>query len=221
MLGSLYRSDRGATAIEYAIIAGLIGLGLVGSLVTTRGSLRAVFGGAGSQMGAATAAGPSAPLVSTAGTTQGDYWNAKGLLSATKVKDGQDNFRYTFTYSDGSSVIYVTNPYYPLERYVSTSDAALSQTKSYSYYSDGAFKSYSYSQFTDSTYSKYQQGDSTISTNFNYSPGGVPSQYNILTFDSNGNNTGSRYVTPSAGLDAGFSDMRSTLDVFQVASGKI
>jgi Flp pilus assembly pilin Flp len=43
-VGRSWQNSAGATAIEYAIIAGLIGLGLVGSLVTTRGSLSAVFG---------------------------------------------------------------------------------------------------------------------------------------------------------------------------------
>jgi Flp pilus assembly pilin Flp len=38
------RQDRGATAIEYAIIGALIGIGLVGSLLGTKGSLNQVFG---------------------------------------------------------------------------------------------------------------------------------------------------------------------------------
>lgn len=218
---SLRRSDRGATAIEYAIIAGLIGLGLVGSLVTTRGSLRAVFGAAGSQMGSATAASPSAPLVSTAGTPQGDYWNAKGLVSATKAKDGQDNLRATFTYADGSSVVYITHPDRPLERYVATSDTALAQTKSYAYHSDGSFKIYTTNQYTDSSFTKMQQGESSVQTNLNYSSNGNPTKYNVLSFDANGANTGSSLVSPTTSLNAGFSDMRSTLDVFQSAAAKL
>lgn len=40
----LKRNDRGATAIEYGLIAGLIGLGLVGALASTRSSLKKDFG---------------------------------------------------------------------------------------------------------------------------------------------------------------------------------
>lgn len=40
----LKRNDRGATAIEYGLIAGLIGLGLVAALTSTRGSLNKDLG---------------------------------------------------------------------------------------------------------------------------------------------------------------------------------
>ena len=86
--------ERGATAIEYAIIAGLIGLGLVGSLVATRGSLSTVFGTASSQMGSANQAGASAPLPGRAG-----YWSSKGLVSQST-----SGTNTTFRYGDGSVV---------------------------------------------------------------------------------------------------------------------
>lgn len=101
-MAHLKRDDRGATAIEYAIIAGLIGLGLVGSLVTTRGSLSAIFGTAGSQMAsgvgsssAPVASGPQAaqnPLVQT--------WSTKTIASTTLDTDGTRRVSYT----DGSSL---------------------------------------------------------------------------------------------------------------------
>ena len=37
------RDESGATAIEYALIAGIIGLGIVAVLIAVRGDLSAVF----------------------------------------------------------------------------------------------------------------------------------------------------------------------------------
>jgi pilus assembly protein Flp/PilA len=103
----LSRAQQGATAIEYAIIAGLIGLGLVGSLVTTRGSLSAIFGTAGSQMSSAasaTASGGSAGGGAAAGpvtaTSRAQYWQGKTI--ASKTVSGNTNMT-SFTYTDGSS----------------------------------------------------------------------------------------------------------------------
>ena len=88
------KSDRGATAIEYAIIAGLIGLGLVGSLVTTRGSLSSVFGTASSNMSSASTGpvdlGPRA-----------SYWQGKTLTSTVNGTNA-NGATTTYTYSDGS-----------------------------------------------------------------------------------------------------------------------
>lgn len=44
--------ERGATAVEYGLIAGLIALGILGSLVTTRSSLNANFNSISSRVGA-------------------------------------------------------------------------------------------------------------------------------------------------------------------------
>ena len=102
----LCRAQRGATAIEYAIIAGLIGLGLVGSLVATRGSLSAIFGTAGSQMNSAASgtssgsgSGSSAAAPVTA-TSRAQYWQGKTLVS--KTVSSNTNLT-TFSYSDGSN----------------------------------------------------------------------------------------------------------------------
>lgn len=109
---SLRQSDRGATAIEYAIIAGLIGLGLVGSLVTTRGSLSAVFGTAGSQMSSATvdgspASGATNPgfgsLTGTSNSARAGYWQAKTLAAApTKTVEGPKT-TWSYAFTDGTT----------------------------------------------------------------------------------------------------------------------
>ena len=113
----LVRSDRGATAIEYAIIAGLIGLGLVGSLVTTRGSLSAIFGTAGSQMasgvattssgGLAVTPAPQRAVAAASTSSRAPLWNAK-TLTGKAVTYGADGMSKTttFTYADGAKGAY-------------------------------------------------------------------------------------------------------------------
>lgn len=98
IMRSLKRSQSGATAIEYAIIAGIIGLGLVGSLVATRGSLSGIFGTAGSSMasgvaGDASASSPRAP-----------FWGAKTLTGAPAVVTSGTNKQTVYTYTDGTQV---------------------------------------------------------------------------------------------------------------------
>lgn len=110
VLPRLIRSDRGATAIEYAIIGALIGIGLIGSLVTTKGSLSAIFGTASSQMGSASASGTLAPSL---GQT---LWGLKTLTSTSVIPTGGTRnpdgslqggqVQYQFAYSDGSFVEY-------------------------------------------------------------------------------------------------------------------
>ena len=105
----LRRAERGATAIEYAIIAGLIGLGLVGSLVATRGSLSAIFGVAGSQMSSGTSAsgGASVPLhPPVAVSPNAGAWAAKTIVSQTATNVSAAGGTYSFTFSDGSIVNY-------------------------------------------------------------------------------------------------------------------
>lgn len=97
---SLKHDTRGATAIEYAIIAALIGVGLIASLVSTRGSLSAIFGTAGSQMtsGTSSSAAPAEDLTTPTFASRKAYWDAKTLTGKTV------NGQATYTYSDGSSV---------------------------------------------------------------------------------------------------------------------
>lgn len=95
----LWRGEHGATAIEYAILAGLIGLGLVGSLVTTRGSLSAVFGTASSQIGSA---GSDTSVASNA-------WASKTLVGPPTKQTYQKTVSWTYQYTDGSSAIFYRN----------------------------------------------------------------------------------------------------------------
>ncbi len=100
----LTRADSGATAIEYAILASLVGLGIVGSLVTTRTSLSSVFGTASSQMASSTSAsatapsgGTSAPSGAPSGSERAAYFQAKVLNTSSRSADTT-----SFRYNDGS-----------------------------------------------------------------------------------------------------------------------
>lgn len=110
------RSDQeGATAVEYGLIVGLIALGIIGSLITTKGSLNAVFGSVSSQMGSSTSGSTAAgnPVTSqrviTAASTsaRAPYWNAKTLLQKQVTNPTATSQLTTFTYTDGSSGSYL------------------------------------------------------------------------------------------------------------------
>lgn len=100
-LRDLHRDERGANAIEYAIIAALIGVGLIGSLVTTRGSLSSIFGVASSQM-ASSDAGTSAPRTST--SPRASYWQGKTLSGSPVTKTSGSQQQTVYTYADGTQV---------------------------------------------------------------------------------------------------------------------
>jgi pilus assembly protein Flp/PilA len=101
--GALRRSERGATAIEYAIIGALIGIGLVGSLIGTKTSLNAVFGVASSQMASGTKSGTSmvVPPSANAGA-----WAARTLTSTTVTAQSATGKTIRYTFADGTIVDY-------------------------------------------------------------------------------------------------------------------
>ncbi len=104
------QATSGATAIEYALLASLIGLGIVGSLVTTKGSLSSVFGTASTNMSSATS-GSAGGAAATPGQA---IWGSKGApqtvvsaWGAVLKPDGTvfgGRLEYEFTYDDGSFV---------------------------------------------------------------------------------------------------------------------
>ena len=99
--------DHGATAIEYAIIAGLIGLGLVGSLVTTRGSLSAIFGTASSQMSSGVSgAGASGGSAGSTAPAIGSWANKTLVGPPTKTVYDANMTYWTFAYTDGSQAVF-------------------------------------------------------------------------------------------------------------------
>jgi Flp pilus assembly pilin Flp len=113
MKSVIFRSESGATAIEYAIIGALIGIGLIGSLVGTKTSLAAVFGTAATQMASGTNAssGPLSTAAGSPGVAKLDY-ASKGRYLTKKTYTGCDlgicgaSPESDYTFSDGSSLGY-------------------------------------------------------------------------------------------------------------------
>lgn len=109
--GRLCRSESGATALEYALIGALIGLGLVGALATTKGSLSAVFGVAASQMDpAASGYGSGSGSAGTAPVAKpipsDPTWSSKTLKSYARSVSPTGAAVTNFTYTDGTHVGY-------------------------------------------------------------------------------------------------------------------
>lgn len=134
-LRRIRRDERGANAIEYALIAGLIGIGLIGSLVTTRGSLSAIFGVASSKM-ASSDAGTGSSGGGTGGSTAqaNPAFANKTLTNRTSVGRVWGATQYDYTYSDGSTATYYTASAYRGSYYnanATMTDAATG--KSYTY----------------------------------------------------------------------------------------
>lgn len=86
-------ADHGATAIEYSLIAGIVALGLISTLVTTRTSLSTTYQTVATDM----SMGVSPPLFANKGTP------TRSVLSRPW---GQT--LYTYTYPDGSTAQYAT-----------------------------------------------------------------------------------------------------------------
>ncbi len=97
----LRNHQSGATAIEYGLIAGLIALGIVGSLVGTKGSLNGIFNATSSGMAQATASHPKPPA-----STHASYWAAKTLVSMVPSNVSSTGGTYKYTYSDNTIVTY-------------------------------------------------------------------------------------------------------------------
>lgn len=103
-LGVLRRSERGATAIEYALIAGLLGIGLLGSLVGTKTSLNAIFGVVSTQMGSASSdSTANAGLVLNPNNIRSAYWAAKTVATGPIHTSSSRTDTWTTTFTDGSS----------------------------------------------------------------------------------------------------------------------
>ena len=209
---SLHCDQRGATAIEYAIIAGLIGLGLVGSLVTTRGSLSAVFGTASTQMGSAaglnpgsSGSGPAAPAVPvpkfTANSPRAAFWNAKTLAGPVESGSTSDGAYKTYRFTDGTTVTYSDG--YPYDRVVERSGDV-----SYAY----LFDSNNGRVFQGDIY-HYAPGTDVVRTHefANPTTGSITETY-LNTYPSNGSSQ--VRGTPSAEFTSVTANMYEDLTVF-------
>ena len=94
---TLRKSQDGATAIEYSLIAGLIALGIVGSLTGTKTSLNQTMSKVSSGL-VQSDGSPAAPAVST--------WASKTLTS--RALGGLNQSSMYYTYEDGSTSFQAT-----------------------------------------------------------------------------------------------------------------
>ncbi len=95
-------AESGATAIEYGLIAGLIALGIVGSLVGTRGSLNSVYGAASSGLGQSTT--PDTPgLNFNPANSRTSYWAGKTVKSGPTYSSNANSEFWLTTFTDGST----------------------------------------------------------------------------------------------------------------------
>lgn len=79
------RDDEGVTAIEYGLIAALIGVAIVGGATILGDELNAMFEDVGGQLQEATADGGSS---TTSSTTSGDTSTTSGDTSTTTTSGG-------------------------------------------------------------------------------------------------------------------------------------
>lgn len=147
----LSREDHGATAIEYGLIAGLIALGIVGSLVATKGSLNSVLGLTSTQMGSATAT-PAAPtgLVFDANNVRSPYWAGKTVLSGPIHTSGTRTDSWETKFTDGSSATITIYKDAPLT-YEVTREANTLYSIQTSYY-NGVLDSVNATKYSDATW---------------------------------------------------------------------
>lgn len=114
------RDESGATAVEYGLIGALLALGLVGALVTTKGSLNADYTCIASYIGNQ-AATPCAAKSATVGPTsqraiapassssRASYWGAKTLATKTVTNPTANSQLTQFTFTDGTTGSYLAN----------------------------------------------------------------------------------------------------------------
>lgn len=175
--------QRGATAIEYALIAGLIGLGLIASLVTTRGSLAGVFGTASNQMGSA-----SEP-VAQGSIDRPTFWSSK--TQSQPVENGGTYMRFRFT--DGS-VVLITKSY---PRTFSVEDPSSFTKYNLTVNSSGNMEYFLTRNYTDSSFSTLVRQENTDGGSGNWSSDGKPLSYSFTQYENGLSTASGTNVSPT------------------------
>jgi pilus assembly protein Flp/PilA len=168
------RDDRGANAIEYALLAALIGIGLIGSLNVTRSSLSAIFGMAASKMANSDAGSAASGGTTTAPVSTVDF-ALKTQTSAIKKTNSIGATEYDYTYSDGSTVVYTLSSVYQGDYYPENIVFKDAVTKNQYQYAPGQ---------VDSTSGQNMTQAFTVSTYYN--DGNIKSATRYTTFSADG-----------------------------------
>lgn len=197
------RTDLGgATAIEYAIVAGLIGLGLIGSLVATRGSLSAVFGTTSSRV--ASAEGDSS---SEAQSAVAAYWSKKTISTTSVDANGMRTIHYT----DGSQATIQTNRAAPYNTFLETRDYATNQSISYAWDANKLTTSYYVWTYKDIATNVVSTIERANAESFN---AGVPVTTGKIVYDANGANPTTTISAPSQNYVNGIPVAQDTMRYF-------
>lgn len=186
---SLRQSVQGGAAIEYALIASVIALGIIGSLITTKGSVNGVFGKIAGQVGSAMTTGQPSAMAT--------YWANKGLVNTQKTlvtNQYGSSYDYVFTFADGSRVTASTQQSQPSNYWgiqFSASDAAMNQSR-YEYYDHSG--NLNYFQISNRYAGSTTNSDITQMYTGDYQPitGDPPQGTTVIrnTFNTSGSVTG-------------------------------
>jgi Flp pilus assembly pilin Flp len=204
---ALGRSESGATAVEYAVIAALIGMGIVGSLTTTKGSLSAILNVASQNMASATATTAAPKSLSQAATQRAAYWAAKGLIS--KTNSGKDT---VYTYGDGSTVTYTADASTDFQDHIIALDSQTHRRETYYRLPNG-------NPFI-ATVIQYAPDNSRIVVSYLTNSGTnnwsntTPLTQQTNTFDGNGNYTGQSVGSPTSQYQGYIATAQSDIDAF-------
>lgn len=201
----ILRDERGASALEYGLIAGLIALGIVGALATTKSSLNAEYNciatAVGSSGGTACSSGSAA-----AASPVGSFWNGKTLQSKTAVAGG-----YSYKYTDGTTATFNKELSSPFWSHLVVNDPVNNRIIYYLVDSSGSkpigIEIDNYVSGTTGNYSLVEQavGSSNGSAAFSGNPP-LPTAMNYTTYDAanHGTTTTTNSVTSSTQTTSAF-----------------
>lgn len=184
------RDEAGATAVEYGLIVGLIAVGIIGSLVSTRGSLVTTYNTIASDLGGSgsSQSGSTAPTGLFANKTVSSRNTSVNALGQT---------RYQYIYSDGSMGLYTTGAdyhgsFYPA--FVQLTDAVTNETSTYvPAQSDGVGNSVTSSYSLTTTYADGET--KTYTTYQNFDPNGQTATGTQQSYTDGGTTPTSSQVT--------------------------
>jgi pilus assembly protein Flp/PilA len=196
MMRRLLRNDSAATAVEYGLIAGLIAIGIVGSLVGTRTSVSNALGTTASQMGASTAATPAAKPPYTGPTfntkfARAPFWAGKALASGPTIDKSNSSYsQVTATFTDGSQVFYTL--YNDGHQQINARDGATLYSWAVVTTTSGALNYAEYDHYTSSAFTS----SDVMLYGGNFDASGTPSS--MTTVRCSGNQCSSAAGSPSS-----------------------
>lgn len=200
MLRHFRNTDSGAAAIEYALLAGLLALGITGSLIATKSSLNRTYSAVsqGIDGGGSGSGGAAAPMtMPTSSIAKSTFWSSRTLASGypttTNTASGP---KTTYLFTDGFSADFTprTDGSFSLNYFDPTSF-----TKYVSYIMSNGSTYYASYTYTDATMSALLS--SRTQSNSTRGAAGNPdniSTMQVSTYNASGATTSSSVQSPTA-----------------------